>query len=59
MAFSHEVVPDYLRTKPEPEVEERVQMMSVKASSMAPDTTQVLVSQNKKNTYRNADFTFY
>ena len=41
MAFSHEVVPDYLRTKPEPEVEERVQMLSVKASSITQEATQV------------------
>ncbi|KAK3794642.1 hypothetical protein RRG08_003787 [Elysia crispata] len=50
MAFSHEVVPDYLRTKPEPEVEERVQMMSVKASSMAPDTTQKQLTNLNKIT---------
>ncbi|CAL1545965.1 unnamed protein product [Lymnaea stagnalis] len=40
LAFNHEVVPDYLRTKPEPEVEEKVQLLSVKASSITPEVAQ-------------------
>lgn len=34
-------MPDYLRTKPEPEVEEKVQLLSVKASSITPEMAQV------------------
>ncbi|KAH9499934.1 mediator of RNA polymerase II transcription subunit 8 [Bulinus truncatus] len=40
LAFNHEVVPDYLRTKPEPEVEDKVQVLSVKASSITPEVAQ-------------------
>ncbi|RUS84244.1 hypothetical protein EGW08_007996 [Elysia chlorotica] len=50
MAFSHEVVPDYLRTKPDPEVEERVQMLSVKASSITQDATQKQLTMLNKIT---------
>ncbi|XP_021344830.1 mediator of RNA polymerase II transcription subunit 8-B-like, partial [Mizuhopecten yessoensis] len=31
-AFNHEVVPDYLRTKPEPDVEKKIQESSVRAT---------------------------
>ncbi|XP_064605663.1 mediator of RNA polymerase II transcription subunit 8-like isoform X2 [Liolophura sinensis] len=40
LAFNHEVVPDYLRTKPEPEVEEKVQQLFTKAGTVAQDNTQ-------------------
>ena len=46
MAFNHEVVPDYLRTKPEPEVEEKVQVLSQKAASITAETAQVFPFYN-------------
>ncbi|XP_064625327.1 mediator of RNA polymerase II transcription subunit 8-like [Lineus longissimus] len=48
LAFNHEVVPDYLRTKPEPEVEERVNQMSVKASQLPPDALQKQITALNK-----------
>ncbi|GFR97754.1 mediator of RNA polymerase II transcription subunit 8 [Elysia marginata] len=50
MAFSHEVVPDYLRTKPEPEVEDRVQMLTAKASSITQEATQKQLTMLNKIT---------
>uniref|UniRef100_UPI00358FEC6B mediator of RNA polymerase II transcription subunit 8 isoform X2 n=1 Tax=Myxine glutinosa TaxID=7769 RepID=UPI00358FEC6B len=38
--FSHEVVPDHLRTKPEPEVEELERSLAADASRLAPDLAQ-------------------
>ncbi|KAG1654496.1 Mediator of RNA polymerase II transcription subunit 8 [Nymphon striatum] len=37
-AFSHEVVPDYLRTKPDPEVEAKEQQIVARASAVSYDT---------------------
>ncbi|GFN91333.1 mediator of RNA polymerase ii transcription subunit 8 [Plakobranchus ocellatus] len=55
LVFSHEVVPDYLRTKPEPEVEERVQALSVKASSITPEATQKQLTMLNKITANLVD----
>ncbi|XP_048394772.1 mediator of RNA polymerase II transcription subunit 8 isoform X1 [Stegostoma tigrinum] len=38
--FSHEVVPDHLRTKPDPEVEEQEKQLSAEAARLAPDVAQ-------------------
>ncbi|XP_038649899.1 mediator of RNA polymerase II transcription subunit 8 isoform X3 [Scyliorhinus canicula] len=38
--FSHEVVPDHLRTKPDPEVEEQEKQLSTEAARLAPDVAQ-------------------
>lgn len=43
MCFNHEVVPDYLRTKPEPEVEEKVQSVVQKATGVPSDIAQVAI----------------
>ncbi len=40
-AFNHEVVPDYLRTKPEPEVEEKMHTLATRAAAIPQDTFQV------------------
>ncbi|BFY99670.1 hypothetical protein BsWGS_02710 [Bradybaena similaris] len=50
LAFNHEVVPDYLRTKPEPEVEEKVQMLSSKAASITPEVAQKQLTMLNKIT---------
>merc|ERR1712110_80932 len=50
LAFNHEVVPDCLRTKLEPEVEEKVQLLSVKASSIAPEMAQKQLTMLNKIT---------
>lgn len=41
MCFNHEVVPDYLRTKPEPEVEDKVNIVVQKSAAMQADMAQV------------------
>ncbi|XP_024865751.1 mediator of RNA polymerase II transcription subunit 8 isoform X2 [Kryptolebias marmoratus] len=38
--FSHEIVPDYLRTKPDPEVEEQEKQLSTEAARIGPDVAQ-------------------
>ncbi|KAJ8418573.1 hypothetical protein AAFF_G00000720 [Aldrovandia affinis] len=38
--FSHEIVPDHLRTKPDPEVEELEKQLSVEAARIGPDAAQ-------------------
>lgn len=40
-AFAHDVVPDYLRTKPEPEVEQKMMQLEHKAAGLSNETTQV------------------
>ena len=44
VAFNHEVVPDYLRTKSGPEVEDKLQHLTGRASQMAVDNVQLQVS---------------
>lgn len=39
--FSHEIVPDYLRTKPDPEVEEQEKQLSAEATRIGPEVAQV------------------
>lgn len=39
--FSHEIVPDHLRTKPDPEVEEQEKQLSAEAARIGPDVAQV------------------
>lgn len=38
--FSHEIVPDYLRTKPDPEVEEQEKQLSAEAGRLGPEVAQ-------------------
>lgn len=42
--FSYDVVPDYLRTKPEPEVEHKMMQMEHKASNISFETAQKQIS---------------
>ncbi|XP_049794197.1 mediator of RNA polymerase II transcription subunit 8 [Schistocerca nitens] len=46
--FSYDVVPDYLRTKPEPEVEHKMMQMEHKAANLSFETAQKQVSQYTK-----------
>lgn len=39
--FSHEIVPDYLRTKPDPEVEEQEKQLSAEAARIGIEVAQV------------------
>lgn len=39
--FGHDIVPDYLRTKPDPEVEEQEKQLSTEAARIGPDVAQV------------------
>lgn len=47
-AFNHEVVPNYLRTKPEPEIEEKERHLYLKASNMNPDVGNKQVTATNK-----------
>lgn len=47
-AFSHDLVPDYLRTKPEPDVERQVIQMEHKASNLAYESAQKQVTAYTK-----------
>ncbi|XP_070564120.1 mediator of RNA polymerase II transcription subunit 8-like [Ptychodera flava] len=50
-AFNHEVVPNYLRTKPEPEIEEKEQQLVSSASQLTPEMVQQqITSLNKLST---------
>lgn len=40
-ACAHDLVPDLLRTKPEPQAEQRLQQFNQKASTLSFDTAQV------------------
>lgn len=40
-AFTHDLVPDYLRTKPDPEVEQKMIQLEVKAANLSNETSQV------------------
>ena len=42
--FSHEIVPDHLRTKPDPEVEEQEKQLSAEATRIGPELAQVTFS---------------
>ncbi|XP_068095555.1 mediator of RNA polymerase II transcription subunit 8-B-like isoform X4 [Hyperolius riggenbachi] len=46
--FSHEVVPDHLRTKPDPEVEELEKQLSSEASRLTPEAAQKQVQSMNK-----------
>mgnify|MGYP000978951784 CR=1 FL=1 len=47
-AFSHDLVPDYLRTKPEPDVEVKVHQFLNKANGVAYDTAQKQITAFNK-----------
>ncbi|XP_054723833.1 mediator of RNA polymerase II transcription subunit 8-like, partial [Uloborus diversus] len=47
-AFNHEIVPDYLRTKPDPEVEAREQQHLVKSINMQMDMAQKQITAINK-----------
>lgn len=47
-AFNHEVVPDYLRTKPDPEVEAREQQHMLKSSTIPMDMAQKQITAINK-----------
>lgn len=49
-AFNHDVVPDYLRTKPEPDVEKKIQESNVKATINTPDVAQKQLNAMNKVT---------
>ncbi|KAG8555030.1 hypothetical protein GDO81_017555, partial [Engystomops pustulosus] len=46
--FSHEVVPDHLRTKPDPDVEEQEKQLSAEASRITPEAAQKQVQTMNK-----------
>ncbi|XP_072275430.1 mediator of RNA polymerase II transcription subunit 8 [Pyxicephalus adspersus] len=46
--FSHEVVPDHLRTKPDPEVEEQEKQLSSEAARITPEVAQKQVQSMNK-----------
>lgn len=39
--FSHDLVPDYLRTKPEPQAEQKMVQLELKAANLTFDTAHV------------------
>lgn len=49
--FSHDLVPDYLRTKPEPDVERQMIQMEHKAANLAYESAQVCIRICLKNKY--------
>ena len=46
--FSHDLVPDYLRTKPEPAAENRMTQHEQKAANLNADTTMKQIAQYTK-----------
>ncbi|XP_007244222.2 mediator of RNA polymerase II transcription subunit 8 [Astyanax mexicanus] len=46
--FSHEIVPDHLRTKPDPEVEEQEKQLSVEAARIGPEVAQKQIQTMNK-----------
>lgn len=48
--FNHDLVPDYLRTKPDPEVEAKHQQYETRAASVPPDTAMKNVNVIEKIT---------
>lgn len=46
-ACTHDLVPDLLRTKPEPQAEQRLQQFNHKASTLNYDTAQVITTSCK------------
>lgn len=46
MAFNHEVVPDYLRTKPDPEVDDKMMQFQTRANQTTPEILQVTSVSN-------------
>lgn len=68
MAFNHEIVPDYLRTKPEMDVERKVKGFRDRAATVSADATTKQINQfnkicsalytqinNKRDEWRNED----
>ncbi|XP_033636315.1 mediator of RNA polymerase II transcription subunit 8-like [Asterias rubens] len=54
-AFNHEVVPNYLRTKAEPEVEERELQIKQKAATISPEQAQKQINSMNKLVNRILD----
>ncbi|XP_015602099.1 mediator of RNA polymerase II transcription subunit 8 isoform X2 [Cephus cinctus] len=46
--FAHDLVPDYLRTKPEPQAEQKMMQLEVKANNLSYDTAHKQVTQYNK-----------
>ncbi|XP_055684957.1 mediator of RNA polymerase II transcription subunit 8 [Lutzomyia longipalpis] len=46
--FSHDMVPDYLRTKPEPTAEQKMMAHETKANNLSPETAAKQVAQYQK-----------
>jgi mediator of RNA polymerase II transcription subunit 8 len=46
--FSHDLVPDYLRTKPEPDVERQMIQMEHKATNLAYESAQVCICKYQR-----------
>lgn len=46
--FAHDLVPDYLRTKPEPQAEQKMMQLEIKAANLSYDTSHKQVAQYTK-----------